>query len=245
MIKLEVGKALRNDAGPDLERVEQSLSAQIARYLGSGVRERVQQRGDLAGQQFPGYSNHYFPLYVSPDYPDNTKGSAWEVRRGSGARVYGPVVDAESGRRRMMGGREYHALNRTLLGSYSPTGGMWSGLSAVISSFWRAEVAFRGRSAGRDPWASQNKTSRYIARTTKVNNAFKAWTVVQAHGISLLSLKDEELELVAEAVGVSVADAIGRQLDVRWTGAAPRKEDLDTLFGRLFQTRPLPSAQGV
>lgn len=243
MIKLEVGKALRNDAGPDLEQVEKSLSAQIARYLGSGVRERVQQRGDLAGQQFPGYSNHYFPLYVSPDYPDNTK--AFAVRRGSGARVYGPVVDPESGRRRMMGGREYHALNRTLLGSYSPTGGMWSGLSAVISSFWRAEVAFRGRSAGRDPWASQNKTRRYIARTTKVNNAFKAWTVVQAHGISLLSLKDEELELVAEAVGVSVADAIGRQLDVRWTGAAPRKEDLDTLFGRLFQVPALKNASAV
>lgn len=230
MIKFEVGKALRTEAGPDLEKVEQSLSAQIARYLGSAIRERVQGRGDLGGQRFPGWHDGpRGPKRVSAKYPDRAQGTVAK----SGAEVFKTSL-------------AYHTANQTKPGTYSPTGGMWAGLAAVVASFWRAEVAFRGRSDGQDAriigaaWHSSAGKSKPV----KVSNALKAWTVLAKHDVVLLKPTDAELEVIAEAVGVSAAVAIGRELDVKWNGQAPPRGDLDTLFARLFAARPLPTAQG-
>lgn len=231
MIEFEVGKALRTKDGPDLEKVEQSLAAQIARYLGSAIRERVQERGDLAGQRFPGWDpGPRGPKRVSAKYPDKAQGTIAK----SGAEVFKTSL-------------AYHTANQTQPGTYSTTGGMWRGLFAVVRNLWLSEVEFRGRSDGQDAriigasWHSSAGKSKPL----KVENKLKAWTVGKQHGVNVLLPNARELAAVSEVIGVSVAAAIGQGLEVQWRGEAPPKADLDAIFAKIFQARPLPTEGAV
>lgn len=231
-IKTEVGAALRNDNGPDLEAVEKSMAATVALHLGSAIRQRVQERGDLGTQRFPGWSTSTRPKRVSAKYPDRAPAGTLAK---SGARVL------------QMTNAEYHEANATKRGAYSTTGGMWSGLSAVIRNIWLADLMFRGRSQGQSArvldakWQSAGGRSRPIKET----NSLKAWTVKYMHGVNVLLPTAEEYEIVGEAGVLAVAGALGRRFQIKWDGTKPPDVDVATIFSRLFQVPALKNAEGV
>lgn len=196
-IQTEVGRKLRNrETGlPNVAAVEASMAAQIARYLGGAIRARVQGTGDLAGQAWPGWSERG-GKYTSTRYPDKATGK----QLGSGAEVFKNSL-------------VYHRAAGSLPGSYSVTGGMWAGLSAVVQSTVRSLITFRGRSDGQDPRWLNGKS-----RPIKVNNALKAWTVFEKHKVNVLRTTAQEMAAVTEAVTISIGAAVGRELDVEWSG---------------------------
>lgn len=230
-IKTEIGKALRTSSGPDLAAVENAFAAQIARYLGAAIRGRVEGTGNLAGQRFPGWDDPGLDAggkkkrktkWTSTRYPDHAVGR--------------PGRDAES----FESAAAYHRANATRPGTYHTTGGMWSGLSAVVASTVRAQILFRGRSEGQDA-----RFVRGRSRPLKVSNALKAATVLAQHGVNVLLPADTELALIAEACTHSLAAAVGRALDVQWTGPQPMKGTLDEIFGRVFRARAIPTSAGA
>lgn len=214
VIKTEIGKALAKSAADEVARAESGLAAGIIGALLERIRARVEKDGDLAGQRFPGYSEHYYPHYVSPDYPDSTKSAA--INKGSGARIYGFKTDPETGKRRPFSAAEYHELNRTKRGSYAPSGGMWAGLSRVISTPTLVHGQFRGRSPGQSPWAHSGRNRS--ARTTRINNALKVWTVLAKHNVNVLAFSDEELDAVRDGAIVTLGAAITKAWSVGWEG---------------------------
>lgn len=214
-IKLEISKGAVK-SGITIEQVGQLLAGSIAAHLAPSVRERVQKRGDLAGQTFPGWSSKGW-IYTSPRYPDRAVGAK------------GP-----SGAERYRTAAEYHRTNATIPGSYSTTGGMWSGLSMVIESPTRAGILFRGRSEGRDPnfFKSKAKSAptrrgrktriQVRARGLMANNALKAWTVFRQHGVNVLALSDEEATRVVESAVLGLAVGASHSLPVEWSQPVPK-----------------------
>lgn len=216
-LKIEVSKRIR-ESGADLRQIEQQLAPSIANALGEAIRSRVQERGDLAGQRFPGWDakvegddgiKRGRNKAVSARYPDRAEG----VTGKSGAEFF---EDSAS----------YHRANGTRPGSYSTTGGMWSGLSVMVLTPTLVRLLFRGRSEGQDP--------RFIERQSrpiKVSNALKVWTVLEKHGVNVLALAESELAGIGVGIVQAIAGGVAVALPVSWEGQDPPRGDLTEILG--------------
>lgn len=181
--------------GLTLESLTKTMAGNGAQALANAVSNRVRKHGDLAGQSFPGYSTKRRWKAVAPNYPD------------SGGGIPGP-----SGARWFRSGADYQREQGTQSGTYDITGGMWDGLSVVFNSANNAEIMFRGRSTGRDPNFKRRtvgrpkkghkgpRRSRAVANGLRINNALKASTILQQHGINVLLPSERELEAYTDAM---------------------------------------------
>lgn len=234
-IKTEIGRGLAaslKTSGMSPEAVERLIPVAAAGALGEAVRRRVQERGDLAGQRFPGWDSliegddgvrRGRRKFVSARYPDKASGRILK----SGAELFDSSED-------------YHRANGTRPGTYSTTGGMWSGLSRVVWSVRRTDIMFRGRSPGQDARVIKGKS-----RPLKIENTLKAWTVLKQHGVNVLSVTVEELARLTEGCMLSAAAGIANVLPVEWDGSRP-PSDVGGIFKGVMQVqRELPSAAAV
>lgn len=228
-VKIEISRAAVS-RGIDASVVERRLSAAVSHRLGPEIRERVQERADLGGQTFPGWSMRPRWLATAPGYPDRAQGRPGP----SGVEYYRPASI-------------YHRMNGTHPGSYATTGGMWSGLSTVVKSERQSFTEFRGRSMGRDPSHLFRKTKRSRKSATaarkasnkrraprkatrrekkaptgrQINNVLKAWTVLAKHKINVLALSRQEFEAVARIALYAMAMGASATLPIDWPTRVP------------------------
>lgn len=205
--------------------IMRSIIGNAVPHLATAIRTRVQQRGDLAGQRFPGWSQRARFLATAPGYPDQADSQPGP----SGAEFYRPASS-------------YHTANRTVPGSYATSGGMWGGYSTIYNSATAATIAFRGRSIGRDPnfkrrafgraKKGQPRQTRQMAKALKVNNAFKAWTVFAKHGVNVLLPSDRERQAFAAGMVSAYAYALGSVLPITWQGGTVQPLPPDQAFAR-------------
>jgi hypothetical protein len=219
--KLEISKRATSQ-GVTADTLTKSIVANGAAELAEAIRTRVQVRGDIesSGQRFPGYSPRRGRKATAPGYPDRAHGKVGP----SGAEWYPSAA-------------EYHYMaNGTEPGTYSPTGGMWDGLASVIQSATRADIMFRGRSTGRDPnfkrrtqgrpKKGQARQTKVVARAMKINNALKAATILQQHGVNVLAPSQQEVGALTEGIISALAFGLGGQLPIEWQGGtAPLPPD--------------------
>lgn len=206
-LKVEVSKKLR-DSGADVNQVMDELAPSIAHALGIAIRGRVMERGDLAGQVFPGYDSEG-RFMVSGRYLTPAGGK----RLKSGAEFF-------------VSSAAFHRAAGVVPGSYNVSGGMWSGLTAMILTPTLVRLLFRGRSEGQDPRFRRvaDKRSggfRWEQRPLKVSNALKAWTVVQKHGVNPLQISEAELAAMGNGSVQAIAASLEIDLPIEWQGAAP------------------------
>lgn len=222
-VKIEISKRVR-DSGADLDQVEQQLAPAICKALGEAIKARVQGRGDLAGQTFPGWDDvaegddgvrRGRKKFVSARYPDKALGRVGK----SGAEMFESSAD-------------YHRQNGTRPGTYSTTGGMWSGLSVVVVTPTIARLQFRGRSDGQDARFRAGKS-----KPIKEDNALKAWTVFAKHGVNVLALSGAELVGIGRGVVEAIASGISVTLPVTWEGQEPPTGDLAAILGAAINGR--------
>lgn len=230
-IKTEIARGLSaslKTSGMSPEAVERLIPVAAAGALGEAVRRRVEERGDLAGQTFPGWERLHEGQdgkmrgrrkFVSARYPDKASGRVVK----SGAEMFDSSDD-------------YHRANGTRPGTYATTGGMWSGLSRVVWSAKRTDVMFRGRSPGQDARLINGKS-----RPLKVSNALKAWTVHQQHRVNVLAVTVEELAQLTEGCMLAAAAGISNVLQVEWTGAGPPSDVAGIFKGVLRVQREVPA----
>lgn len=208
-VKFEVSKKLR-DSGADIEQVMDELAPSIGRALGIAIKGRVMERGDLAGQAFPGYAEERFfksdkgrayrlPYYVSGRYP-----------------VPFPGQPSRSGAAIFKSSAEMHRAAGTRPGSYNVSGGMWSGLTLMALTPTLVRLLFRGRSEGQDPRFLNGKS-----RPIKVSNALKVWTVLEKHGVNVLQISEDELARMGNGTVQAIAASVEIDLPVEWSGQAP------------------------
>lgn len=200
-VKLEYSRKLMKSHGPDIVSEITAMASSLPRALAASIRERVQGRGDLAGQHFPGWAKKdenqrasTLTHDVSAKYPDKAVGKVGRA----GAEWF---EDSET----------YHRLNGTRRGTYTTTGGMWSGLSVVVWSPTASDILFRGRSPGQDPRYLQGKS-----KPLRVNNALKGATVLREHGVNVLALSSDELGGLNEGVRVAIAGALAESMGARF-----------------------------
>lgn len=179
-----------------------------ARALARATRARVRDRGDLAGQGFPGWRGRGF-VAISPRYPLRSGGHV-----GPSGAIFFP------------GSQAFHEAQGVQAGTYDTSGegrGMWSGWSTVVESTKRAVNAFRGRSEGQNPnffrYKARGKRKAFIkARGEMVNNSLKGATVLKMHGVNVVAPSQDEINgLGAGSIG-AMAIGISGQLPVEWQG---------------------------
>lgn len=204
-VKLEYSRKLMANHGPEIIAEVTAMASALPRALASAIRARVQGRGDLAGRAFPGWSKSpaqqtglKLTTDVSAKYPDKATG-----------------VLGRGGAEWFEDGETYHRLNGTRRGSYSTTGGMWSGLSVVVWSPTASDILFRGRSDGQDPRYVRGKHGP-VSKPLKINNALKAATVLRDHGINVLALSGDELVRLNVGVQTAMVRAIADTMGARF-----------------------------
>lgn len=207
-IRLEISKTAAK-SGVTLDNAMETLAPSAAHMLGRSIRERVEERADLAGQPFPGWRQRGKRAYaVSPRYPDRASGRVGP----SGAEFFKSRPD-------------YHRENATRPGTYATTGGMWDGLSVVVIGKYRAQIQFRGRSEGANPNFTRAKKAvrtrgirkgQVMIRPLKINNALKAATILGAHNINVLALDEAEIVRLARLAVDVVGFGISPVLSVEW-----------------------------
>lgn len=209
-VKVEISRGAVK-RGITVEQAGEILSSSMIGHLGTSIRERVEGRGDLGGQTFPGWSTKRTWFAVSPRYPDRARGKL------------GP-----SGAERYPSRAEYHGVNGTRPGSYHVTGGMWSGLSAVVPGRRRGELLFRGRSEGQNPnffkrgaRRGRNATPDIVARGLRVDNNLKAWSVLSAHRVNVLAISHPELHKIRDSAVLALSVGVSGQMPAFWGGAVP------------------------
>lgn len=233
-LKTEIGKGFASaqtspSARVGIDALETLIAPNAAGALGMAVRERVSERGDLAGQHFPGWDALHEGVdgkmrgrrkFVSARYPD---------------RAQGVIV---RGAEKFDSSEVYHRANGTRPGTYRTTGGMWSGLSRVIWSARRTDVVFRGRSDGQDP-----RFVRGVSRPLKVSNGLKASTVLNQHGINVLAITEDELAAVGLGATYAAAAGVGGEMPVQWQSAVDMSGGIEGIFLRAFRvSKHLPTA---
>lgn len=199
-IKTEVGRGLTKKAaagGVTIDSVLEGLAAELAGALGVAIRTRVQGRGDVGDQSVPDWDSRYTGYVVSPRYPKHGGG----LKLGSSALWYATSL-------------AFHSRVGAKRGHYSVSGGMWAGLSRVINTPTLAYVKFRGRSFGQNAHVKRNKGQKLVSRGIKENNALKAWTVLNKHGVNVLALSEEEFAAIGVGVLESMALGVTGELPV-------------------------------
>jgi hypothetical protein len=219
-VKVEISRNAQKLGVTSTRRAESQIAVAIAQRLAAVQRERVQGRGDLAGQTFPGWDAKHKWYATAARYPDHAQGKVGP----SGAEFF-PTSAA------------YHQMNGTRPGTYSTTGGMWDGLSVVVESPTRASIQFRGRSIGASPnWRVAKrgkKKGQKLSVGLKENNKLKAWTVQAKHGINVLALTDGEMRAVAAATVEGLA--LGVQHDLSYVGHVARGATVAECVASAFQ----------
>lgn len=216
MLKVELSRAIMKRGPENAAKVFDAVPASLGRALGGAVRERVSERGDLAGQPLRDWDPSFKPYVISARYPDHV--SSGETHW-SGAELWPSSHD-------------YHAAAGAQRGAYKVSGGMWAGLSLVIWSEAKADILFRGRSEGQSPRIVNGKS-----RPIKVSNALKAWTVLRVHRVLLLAISERELTAITDATTQSVALAVTQMMKVEWSRGAPPTVDVGEIFRRALQVR--------
>ena len=182
-VKVEYTKAALADQR-GLHQVWRRAGGAIAHVLADAIKRRVKDRGDLAGQQAQPYANANL-RYVNPAYP-----VAGGRKSRSGLKYFRSSAEMHRGTRK---------------GSYDVTGGMWGGLSVVVST-GSSRVLFRGRSVGQSFGAKSYKSGARAGqrRAPKPSNALKASTVLQMHKVSLLALAERELADINDGITATI-----------------------------------------
>lgn len=204
-VKVEYSRKLLANHGPEIASQIGEMATALPAALSASIRARVQGRGDLAGQAFPGWASK--PGNARPDeltfdashkYPDKAQG----VVKDAGAEWFDSA-------------KAYHAENATRPGSYNVTGGMWSGLSVVVWSPTSASILFRGRSDGQDPRYVSGKKGKK-SKPLKVLNGLKAATVLRSHGVNVLAISEQELAGILSGVQTSIAAGLHETMGVQF-----------------------------
>ena len=216
-IKTEISRALAKKPGADIRAAEQGLAAAMTGALAEVVRYRVSKYGRIADGRAPDWDSERKPKMVSAVYPDQGQGP---VKR-SGAKYYKTS-------------KVYHEEVGALRGAYDVTGGMWSGLSRVINTATLVDALFRSRSAGQDARIQRGKS-----RPLKVNNAFKAWTVLTQHHVNVLAYTELEQRQVRDAGVQVLAAALARQFAVDWDGPRPADGAVIDVFRAALGSREM------
>lgn len=216
-IKLETPRRLQNK--PDeLKKFSRGAAIIIARGVGGAVRQRVQVEGQPT-ESYRGPSKTHRAL-ISPRYPGGEAGTPTP----SGARAFKSHM-------------ALHAALGAKSGSFSPSGGMWAGLSTVSRTAAEAVDIFRGRSEGQDPNFFTYKSGKVKARGAKPTNALKAGTIFASTGINVLALTPAEMSAVAGAVQVELVsraiEVIG--FDVPSRGSPTSSEALFRVLREMFR----------
>ena len=142
------GKRLRENPKA-LEAALNSVCAKTAHTLASILKRRVALRGRHE-QGFAGYAGKN-RRYVSPRYPTSGK----KDKTGS-------YMFANS--------KAFHSKMGTKRGSFNvnKAGGMWKGLSVIVTSSRKSRIAFRGRSEGQGMiWFKPSKAKIEASRRAK------------------------------------------------------------------------------
>jgi hypothetical protein len=177
---------------PDLMRLFKRTGGAIAFTLAKAIKARVSRKGDLGGQSPPPYASRS-RRFVNPAYP-RQPGAEEIVVGGDRFVSYKNSAEMHRGTRR---------------GSYNVSGGMWSGLSVVVSA-WNATLRFRGRSVGQSFGRKRFKTGKRKGevRAPKPSNAQKAAAVFTEHGINLLALAEREMDDVEGGLRGAVSEGL-------------------------------------
>jgi hypothetical protein len=168
-------------AWPDLmAKAADSLALATVQTLAAQIKARIQGRGDLAGQVIDGYDDRHRPKWVDGKYSPG-----------------GPAPVGDAGARAYATGAVFARAIGANPRKFSPSGGMWSGLSVVLMRLDTARIMFRGRSRGQDPrWRDKRSAG------VKENNALKAWTVFAKKKVNILAPSELEIE-GAQALAVT------------------------------------------
>lgn len=213
VVLTEVRKGASKRAGGDMQAVLGSLAAAIVGPLGVAIRARVRDRADLAGQPVKSWDTRYKNVLVSGRYP--------------GASGKGQTT--KSGAIRFHDSQTMHEALGARRGSYSVSGGMWDGLTRIVITPTLVTLQFRGRSEGQEARIKNGKQ-----RPLRVNNALKAATVLQQHGVNLLALNETELAAIGLGCISSIALGINNVLEVEWQGQRISGDSVDTILRRAF-----------
>lgn len=212
-VRLETPKRLREDPEA-LARWERSAAIVMTRAVASQVRHRVEDLGQPA-DPYRGPDDSFKGVLVSPRYP----GVSGRKASRSGAVAFATHAAM------------YSALGAKS-GAFSPSGGMWDGLSVRRPKLTQGQASFRGRSEGQDPAFFTYASGKKKARGRKVSNALKAWSVLQSTGINLLAITEAEFAAIESAVVAEVAQrgvaALGFAAQVKLRGISS-----DELYRRL------------
>lgn len=218
-VRLETPKRLRGDPEA-LRRWERSAAVVMAAGIARAVRERVQQEGQTA-TPYAGPDDTPRGKVVSPRYPGADAGR-----------------ETKSGARAFRSNAALHAAVKAR-GRFSPSGGMWDGLSVVDRGRARSEALFRGRSEGQDPAIFEYADGTRRARGARPTNALKAWTVFAKTGVNLLALTEGELRAIEGAVTLEVAERVVRVIgfDVPLTGGTSPSSGVYEILRESWRTK--------
>lgn len=172
-----------------------------ALFLARAAKKRVGQQGRPA-QPFRGYPGVATGIWKGRDHQ-------MRERTMSRPRVVSPRYPVIGGKITKSGARAFESSQAlhsgTRPGSFWVTGGMWGGLSTVVSGSRVARNLFRGRSEGQGMSLGRSSNEPFFdssgrPRPKKVSNALKAATVLRATGVNVLAIVDEELRQVNAGV---------------------------------------------
>lgn len=197
--------------------------------LAGAIRTRVETKGDLGGQRFPGYKrggkvamSETYAAAANADPGPWTWGppdeSRWRIVRGKDlrpTRIMSIRVFTSSA--------DFHARANTKPGSYSVSGGMWKGIQARGSGASSVIIDFAGSSEGsgksqRFP-SYRGRSDRSVgSRSTNVigyfseraRNGWKAGAIFDRHRVHVLMPTDGEIDEVASEIG----NAAGRYVSL-------------------------------
>lgn len=241
-IKVEFARRVVKGGQTSMRQAMTSIPYAVALASTRRVRARVQGQGKTT-KPFNAYANDDIRV-VSPRYP--VRPSSGPMRVVDTSRLSGrELLEANRANRRA---RTFNAKQRALgprafvfrssaamhanavgdgrPGHFSPSGGMWGGLSAVVSGTRAARALFRGRSEGQGMALSLKKTEEpYFDRDGKphprrISNALKAKTVLASTGVNVLDLFETELDEVTEAGAAVMRDGVTSAMfaNVEWVG---------------------------
>lgn len=221
-----------DDASKAIIRELVTLGAQLAVQ----IRQRVQNRGDLGGQSFPGYSAR--PRKMSPTYaraarlapqpwpwPKQINESENVITRDKNAKALQVIPTWTFPSRRDI----QDQLGRPD-GSYTVTGGMWAGLQARGSGKDSVILDFQGSSEGTGRTVKMRTyfVSGYdafgrpmtrggnvgVRLPARMRNNQKAGGIYDAHNVHVLKPTQEELN----ATGFEIVTAANTWLELRMRG---------------------------